>query len=205
MENSVIIEDFGPRVTSVWNGLRPATRNLVERAWRSPAAAKTAEVAKSAPYDPRADRELSQLLAALDERAANAGAVSEDEPSRKARRLADACANMLKQQTQSAEVFAQLIQRAHGRQEFAIIDELANGMSTRLAPSELCELARSGNVVVRALANEVLAQAPPSLLRALLHDPIDSEVARFVLERQAHEFGLEDARRALHDYEEFGN
>ena len=200
----MIIEDFGPRVTSVWNGLRPATRNLVERAWRSPAAATTAEVAKSVPYDPRADRELSQLLAALDERAANSGAAT-DEPSRKARRLADACANMLKQQTQSAEVFAQLIQRAHGRQEFAIIDELANGMSTRLAPSELCELARSGNVVVRALANEVLTQAPPSLLRALLHDPIDSEVARYVLERQAHEFGLEDARRALHDYEEFGN
>ena len=109
MENSVIIEDFGPRVTSVWNGLRPATRNLVERAWRSPSAAATAEVSKPAPYDPRADRELSQLLAALDERAASPGNAAEDEPSRKARRLADACANMLTQQTQSADVFAQLI------------------------------------------------------------------------------------------------
>jgi len=205
MENSMIIEDFGPRVTSVWNGLRPATRNLVERAWRSPSAAATAEVSKPAPYDPRADRELSQLLAALDERAAGPGSATEDEPSRKARRLADACANMLTQQTQSADVFAQLIQRAHARQEFALIDRLANGMSARLAPSELCELARSPNVVVRALANEVLAQAPTSLLRALLHDPIDAEVARSVLERQAHEFGIEDARRILRDYEEYGN
>jgi hypothetical protein len=205
MENSVIIEDFGPRVTSVWNGLRPATRHLVERAWRSSSAATTAEVARSAPYDPRSDRELSQLLAALDERAANSGTATEDDSSRKARRLADACANMLTQQTQSAEVFAQLIQRAHARQQFALVDQLANGMSMRLAPSELCELARSGNVVVRALANEVLAQAPASLLRALLHDPIDSEVARSVLERQAHEFGIEDAKRALRDYEEYGN
>lgn len=205
MENPVIIEDFGPRVASVWNGLRPATRNLVERVWRSPSAVTTAEVAKPVPYDPRADRELSQLLAALDERAASSAPGTEDEPSREARRLADACASMLTQQTQSAEVFAQLIQRAHARQKFALIDELANGMSMRLAPSELCELARSANVVVRALANEVLAQAPPSLLRALLHDPVDSEVARSVLERQAHEFGLEDARRALRDYEEFGN
>ncbi|HKP37962.1 MAG TPA: hypothetical protein VJT71_13980 [Pyrinomonadaceae bacterium] len=205
MENSMIIEDFGPRVTSVWNGLRPATRHLVERAWRSPAAATTAEVTKGAPYDPRADRELSQLLAALDERATSVAAGTEDQSSCKARRLADACANMLSQQTQSAEVFAQLIERAHTRQEYALIDQLANGMSMRLAPSELCEMARSGNVVVRALANEVLAQAPPSLLKALLLDPIDAEVARSVLERQAHEFGLEDARRVLHEYEEFGN
>jgi hypothetical protein len=78
-------------------------------------------------------------------------------------------------------------------------------MTMRLAPSELCELARSANVVVRALANEVLAQAPPSLLRALLHDPIDAEVARSILERQAQEYGLEEASRALRDYEDYGN
>lgn len=203
MENSVITEEFGPRVTSVWNGLRPATRTLVERAWRSPAAAP-AEVARAAPYDPRSDRELSQLLAALDERASGSGS-SHDEPSRKARSLADACASMLSQQTQSAEVFAQLIQRAHSRQEFARIDELANAMGMRLAPSELCELARSGNVVVRALAHEVLAQAPASLLRALLHDPVDADIARGVLERQAHEFGSEEARRVLLEFDEFGN
>lgn len=204
MENSVIIEDFGPRVASVWNGLRPATRNLVERAWRSPAAASTAEVAKATPYDPRADRELSQLLAALDERAASSSSAA-DEPSRKARRLADACASMLTQQTQSAEVFAQLIERAHSRQDFARIDALANAMAKRLAPSELCELARANNVVVRALGHEVLAQAPATLLRVLLHDPVDAEVGRAMLERQAHEYGSEEARRVLREFDEFGN
>jgi hypothetical protein len=204
MESSVIIEDFGPRVKSVWNGLRPATRNLIERAWQSPASVSTAEVARSAPYDPRADRELSQLLAALDERAAHPGSPTSDEPSRQARSLADACANMLTEQTQSGEVFAQLIQRAHSRQEYARVEELANAMAMRLAPSELCELARSANVVVRALAHEVLAQAPASLLRALIHDPVDAEVARTVLERQAYEFGSEEARRALREFDEFG-
>jgi hypothetical protein len=205
MENRVLIEDFGPRVTSVWNGLRPATRSLVERAWRTPAAQSTADVVKTAPYDPRADRELSQLLAALDERAADTTVASDDSPSRKARLLADACANMLTEQTQSAEVFAQLIQRAHARQNYREIDELTNAMSQRLAPTELCELARSGNVVVRALANEVLVQAPPSLLKVLLHDPIDVEVARSVLERQVQEYGLEEARRILRDFDEYGN
>jgi hypothetical protein len=204
MESPVIIEDFGPRVASVWNGLRPATRSLVERVWRSPSPAATSEVARSAPYDPRSDRELSQLLSALDERGAAGGSATEDDPSRKARRLADACANMLTQQTQSGEVFAQLIQRAHSRQEYARIDDLANGMASRLAPSELCELARAGHVVVRAIAHEVLSQAPVSLLRALLHDPIDAEVARAILERQAHEFGSDEARRALREFDEFG-
>jgi len=85
------------------------------------------------------------------------------------------------------------------------IDELTSAMSQRLAPSELCELARSGNVVVRALANEVLVQAPPSILKALLHDPIDAEVARSVVERQVQEYGLEEARQLLRDFDDFGN
>ena len=198
---SMINEKFGSRVTSAWNDLRPQTRTLLERAWQS---APPAPVEQSRTYDPRADRELSKLLAALDDQTQRQGGRSEDESAREARRLADTCVQMLTQQTQSAEVFAQLIQRAHARQQFARLDELANGMALRLAPSELCDMARSPNVVVRALANEVLTQAPPSLLRALLHDPIDAEVARSVLERQAHEFGLEEAKRTLREIDELG-
>jgi hypothetical protein len=193
------MEDFGPRVRNAWDGLRPATRNLLERAWKSPSAPAPA---RSAAYDPRTDRELSELLAALDERAERRE--SADEPTKRAQELADACAQMLTDQTQSAEVFAQLIQRAHSRREFARLDQLATAMSQRLAPSELCDLARSGNVVVRALAHEVLAQAPTFLLAALLHDPVDAEVARAVLERQAQEFGSEDAKRVIRQLEEFG-
>ena len=194
------MEDFGPRVRNAWDGLRPATRSLLERAWKSPSAPAPA---RAGAYDPRTDRELSELLAALDERAERKES-SADEPTKRAQELADACAQMLSEQTQSAEVFAQLIQRAHVRREFARLDQLATAMSQRLAPSELCDLARSGNVVVRALSHEVLAQAPTFMLAALLHDPIDAEVARAVLERQAQEFGSEEARRLIRQIDEFG-
>jgi hypothetical protein len=76
-------------------------------------------------------------------------------------------------------------------------------MAERLAPSELCELARAGNVVIRALAHEVLAQAPTSLLTTLLNDPIDAEVARAVLERQANEFGSQEARSILRQLDDY--
>ena len=203
-----MIEDFGPRVESVWNDLRLTTRNLVERAWQSVASGSPAKVARPTPYDPRADNELSRLLAALDARASESAnqpkQPGEDEASVRARRLADTCAAVLIQQTQSAEVFAQLIQRAHDRKDYARVDELAGILPERLAPSELCELARANNVVVRALAHEALTQMPSRLLAILLRDPVDSPVARMTLERQAHEYLSEEAQRILREYEEFG-
>ena len=198
----MMIEEFGPRVASVWNHLRTTTRNLVERAWKSSAGGSVMQVPQSAPYDPRADHELSQLLAALDEHTVPAGLPAGD-ASREARRLADACASVLTQQTQSAEVFAQLIQRAHQRKDYARVDALAGMLSERLAPSEVCELARSNNVVVRALAHEALTQMPASLLMALLRDPVDATVARHALERQATEYASEEAYRVLREFEDF--
>src|ERR1700687_2452200 len=113
----MMIDEFGPRVASVWNHLRTTTRNLVERAWKSSAGGSVMQVPQSTPYDPRADHELSQLLAALDEHSIETGWPGGDSWL-EARRLADACASVLTQQTQSAEVFAQLIQRAHLRQDY---------------------------------------------------------------------------------------
>src|SRR5437870_8960840 len=199
------IEDFGPRVTSVWNNLRAGTRHLVERAWQSSAGSSVVQSARSAPYDPRADHELSRLLAALDEHASEGEQSVADDPSRRARRLADACANVLAQQTQSAEVFAQLIQRAHERKDYARVDALAEMLTERLAPSEVCELARSNNVVVRALAQEALTQMPVPLLTALLRAPVDAAVARVALERQAREYLSEEAQRALREFEDFSS
>jgi hypothetical protein len=198
----MMIEEFGPRVANVWNHLRTTTRNLVERAWKSSAGGSVMQVPQATPYDPRADHELSQLLAALDDHAVEAGLPASD-ASREALRLADACASVLSQQTQSAEVFAQLIKRAHQRNDYARVDALAGMLSERLAPSEVCELARANNVVVRALAQEALTQMPVSLLTALLHDPVDAMVARHALERQATEYASEEAYRALRDFEDF--
>lgn len=197
----MMIEEFGPRVASVWNHLRTTTRSLVERAWKSSGGGSVMQLPQSTPYDPRADHELSQLLAALDEHTVEVGLPGD--ASREARRLADACATVLTQQTQSAAVFAQLIQRAHQRNDYARIDALAEMLPERLAPSEICELARANNVVVRALAQECLTQMPASLLAALLRDPVDALVARHALERQATEYASEEAYRALRDFEDF--
>jgi hypothetical protein len=63
---------------------------------------------------------------------------------------------------QSAEVFAQLVKRADQQHDYKLIDILADALNSRFAPSEICELARSEDVIVRALANEALAQFPTS-------------------------------------------
>src|SRR5436190_17447912 len=115
----MMIEEFGPRVANVWNHLRTSTRNLVERAWQSSNAGAPPQISRSMPYDPRADQELSQLLTVLDEHAGQLEKASGREVARATRRLADACAGLLSQQTQSAEVFAQLINRAHRRNDYA--------------------------------------------------------------------------------------
>ena len=196
----MMIEDFGPRVANVWNHLRITTRNLVERAWQS-SNSGSGQVQRSTPYDPRADQELTQLLAALDEHAGQVEKASGRDEARPARRLADACANVLSQQTQSAEVFAQLIERAHQRKDYAQVDALAALLPERLAPSEMAELGRANNVVVRALAQEALTQLPTSLLAALLRDPVDASVARQALERQASEFASLEAQQVLNDFE----
>lgn len=192
------IENFGGRVASVWEGLRSTTRSLVERALQSSGTA-AAQPARSErrPYDARADWELSCLLAALDERSAEEGASLSAEQARELFRMADTTALVLQGQTQSAEVFAQLVARAHRLHDYARIDQLADTLSARFAPSEICELARSNDAVVRALAQEALAQAPTGLLVGLLADPVDSEIARDALERQAAEYGSEDARRVV--------
>ncbi|HWT01701.1 MAG TPA: hypothetical protein VN256_15750 [Pyrinomonadaceae bacterium] len=193
------IENFGGRVASVWEGLRSTTRSLVERALQSSGAPAVTPPARgeARPYDARADWELSCLLAALDERSAEAGGSLDAEQSRELFRMADTTALVLQGQTQSAEVFAQLVARAHRLHDYARIDQLADTLAARFAPSEICELARSNDAVVRALGQEALAQAPTAVLIGLLADPVDSEIARDALERQAAEYGSEDARRVV--------
>jgi hypothetical protein len=193
---SLTIEDLGGRVASVWSELRPTTRGLVERALQAPnhTVSSRTPSAASTPYDARADHELSLLLAALDERASETEAVENEKGE--LRRIANTCAAVLQEKTRSAEVFAQLVRRADSQREYARIDALADAL-THFAPSEICELARSQYVVVRALANETLAQFPTSVLIGLLSDPVDSEIARDALRRQAFDYGSEEARQIM--------
>ena len=188
---ALTIEDFGGRVATIWSELRPTTRKLVEHALQP--LTLLVSPARNAPYDARADLELSKLLAALDEGASETVAPGH-EKSERLRQVADTCAAMLQERTQSAEVFVQLVERAQARHDYKRIDALADALMRRFAASEICELARSQNNVVRALAEETLAQLPTPLLIGLLQDPLDAEVGRQALQRQAREFGVEHAQ-----------
>jgi hypothetical protein len=195
---SLAIEDFGGRLAMVWSEMRPATRGIVERALQSTnsvtPANRNAGPANS-PYDARADHELSLLLAALDERASEI-VKSPETQGTQLRHIADTCAAVLQEKTRSAEVFAQLVRRADRQRDYARIDALADAL-TRFAPSEICELARSQDGVVKALADETLAQFPTSMLIGLLSDPVDSETARDALRRQMVDYGSEEARQIV--------
>jgi hypothetical protein len=189
------IEDFGTRIASVWSELRPATRGLVERAVQ-------ASQAGSAPtrnfqYDARADLELSKFLTVLDERVAERRDGLDAETTSKVRSVADTCAAVLLEKTESAEVFTQLVRRASQQRDYNRIDRLADALNSRFPPSEICELARSEDTIVRELANEALARCPLPVLTALLGDPVDSDIARGALRRQVVEYGSEEARRIL--------
>ena len=176
------IDDFGTRIATVWSELRPATRGLIERALQ--AASTGTQTPRNFQYDARADLELSRFLTALDA-----------EKNGKLKSIADTCAAVLLEKTESAEVFAQLVRRAETQRDYRRIDLLADALTARFPPSEICELARAEDTIVRELANEALARCPVSVLAALLNDPVDAETARAALRRQVIEYGSEEARQ----------
>jgi hypothetical protein len=195
LPSPLIIDDFGSRIATAWSQLRPATRGLVERALL--AAASATQAARNFQYDARADLELSRFLAALDDRAAEKTDALDAEKGGKLKSIADTCAAVLLEKTESAEVFTQLVQRAEMQKDYRRIDTLADALSSRFPPSEVCELARSENAIVRELANEALARCPISVLAGLLNDPVDAETARAALRRQVVEYGSEEARQIV--------
>jgi hypothetical protein len=181
-------------VATVWSQLRPTTRQLVERALQS---TQPPTQGRNTPYDARADLELSKLLEALDEGVSETRILATRQETDKLRSVADTCAAVLLERTQSAEVFVQLIERAQLQHDYERVDALADALSSRFAPSEVCELARSPNIVVRALAQEALTQVATSVLIGMLHDPVDADVARTALQRQARDYGSEHARQIV--------
>lgn len=189
------IDDFGTRIAAVWSELRPATRGLVERALQ--ASSTGSQTNRNFQYDARADLELSRFLAALDDRAAEKTNALDAEKNGKLKSIAETCAAVLLEKTESAEVFAQLVRRAQSQRDYRRIDTLADALTERFPPSEICELARSEDTVVRELANEALARCPISMLIALLNDPVDADTARAALRRQVVEYGSEEARQIV--------
>jgi hypothetical protein len=196
MEKSltVRVEVLGARVASAWEGLRPSTRAAVERAL---ATAHVATKPAGVLHDTRSEWELSRLLAALDERAGEEGGAArplDAEQAGELVRVADACAFVLHSEARSAEVFAQLLGRALRSRDYRRVDALSDTLTTRLAPPEICELARHDDPALRAIAHEALAQLRTPALVDLLGDPVDAEVARTALELQADDYESEEAR-----------
>lgn len=187
--------DFGARIATVWSELRPSTRGLVERALQAPVTG--AQATRNFQYDARADLELSRFLAVLDDRAAEKSDALNPEKVGRLKSVADTCASVLQEKTESAEVFAQLVRRASNHRDYKRLDVLADALNSRFPPSEICELARSEDKIARELANEALARCPISVLMTLLNDPVDAETARAALRRQVIEYGSEEARQIV--------
>ena len=195
------IKDFGAQVADVWAGLRPVTRQMVVGAMqKAQSSILHPNSSQSFYFDAHADWELSRLLTALDERAAEATARENTENYRQLNKMANACAEVLGTQTESAEAFIQLVTRALRRADFVRVDQLADALIERFSIGEMCEIVRQAeHAAVRALAMEALALVPTAQLLPVLDDPLYAEIVRQTLETQAVEYNSEDARMLLED------
>ena len=199
------IKDFGARVESVWEGLRPMTKKMLVKALQERSGNALPVPTQKFSYDAHADWELSRLLSALDEQAKNAEVKNDAEKLREIRQLAETCASVLEQKTESAEVFIQLATRAIQRNDFKKVDRLADILAERFSAGEVAEIIRSTELAqIRAIGFETLAMMPVSLLLPLLDDAVYFEIARNALEQQAFEFESDEAREVLEqlDFEE---
>jgi len=196
----MMIKNFGARVISVWEGLRPMTKKMLVGALQS-SGVSNAQSQKFS-YDVHAEWELSRLLSALDEQTKDAEVRKEAEKLREIKQLAETCAKVLQTQTASAEVFIQLATRAVQRHDFDNLDRLADMLATRFSAGEVAEIIRQTDLAqIRAIAYETLALMPLNNLFPLLDDPLYFEIARNALEQQAFEFDNEEAQQILEQLE----
>jgi hypothetical protein len=210
-EEKMTIKDLGARIISVWEGLRPMTRKMIVAALQNVSgtagpANTTPNLSKSYSYDAHADWELSRLLTALDEQAMDPEVRKNPEKLAEIRRMAQTCADVLYAQTESAEVFIQLAERALRLQNYNQVDKLADMLADRFSVGEICEISRqTSNGAIRALAQEALALMPIQALVPMLEDPLYSEIVRIALEQQAYDYESEDAQELLDELDMEGN
>jgi hypothetical protein len=191
------IKDFGARVENAWKGLRPVTKKMLVGAMQT--SLNTPKPKFS--YDAQSDWELSKLLTALDEQA-NSDSQENLEKRDEINRLTETVTNLLESQTESAEVFIQLAERALARRDFQKIDKLSDSLILRFSVSEVCEIVRQAeNPAIRAIGCETLPLFPTQKLVQMLDDSLYEEIAQHAIEQQAFEYELEEARQFL---EQFG-
>lgn len=194
----MMIKDFGARVVSVWEGLRPLTKKMLVGALQATVSNSSNTTPQKFSYDAHADWELSRLLSALDEQTKDVEIRKDAEKLREIRSLADACALVLQERSESAEVFVQLAERTLLRHDYKKIDVLADILAKRFSVGEIAEIIRQTELPqIRAIAFETLALLPAAALVTLLDDPVYHEIAHLALEQQAFEFDNEEAQQIL--------
>ncbi len=196
-----MIKDFGARVISVWEGLRPMTKKMLVGALQTNIEKSNTPTQKFS-YDTHADWELSRLLSALDEQANDAEVKQDPKKLNEIKQLAETCAKVLQAQTESAEVYIQLAKRAVNRNDYDLIDRLGDILVQRFSIGEIAEIIRQSNSPhINAMAYETLAFKPVAMILPLLDDPIYFEIGRIALEQQAFEFDSPEAQRVLEEIE----
>ena len=129
----MMIKEFGGKVASVWEDLRPITRKMLVGALRSSGTGPANIKPPKFSYDAHAEWEVSRLLTALDEQSKSVEVRKHPAKLAEITELADTCVRVLEAQSASAEVFIQLAERAIKRNNYDALDKLAD----RLASSEL--------------------------------------------------------------------
>ena len=188
------IKDFGARVESVWEGLRPITKKMLAGVIQTNIVSPKPKFS----YDAQSDWELSRLLFALDEQSNDPEVKEHPEKQGEIKRLAETVADVLEVQTESAEVFIQLAERSLDRKDYRKIDKLTDALLNRFSVGEICEIVRqTESPAIRALGYETLALFPTQKLLQLIDDPVYQEIIRNVLEQQAFDYESDDARQVL--------
>lgn len=197
------ISEFGPRVVSVWEGLRPITRKMLVGALQSTGSGSGSTSTRKFSYDAHADWEVSRLLRALDERSRAVDIRSEKETLSEIKQLAETCVRVLEAQSASAEVFIQLAERAIKSNDYDRLDKLGDHLAQRYSAGEIAEIVRQTEMPqIRAIAYETLAILPVGALLPLLSDPLYAGIAGAALEQKAFEFESEEARDVIDQFDE---
>lgn len=192
-----MIKDFGPRVVSVWEGLRPVTKQMLERAIQSGSNASALPAQKFS-YDAHSDWELSRLLSVLDEQIKDPEVRKDPAKLEEITQLANTCVRVLESQTESAEVFIQLAERVLKSNDYNQLDKLSDRLLEKFSAGEIAEIVRQTDTAqIRAIAYETLSLMPASTLLPLIDDPVYAEIAMNALEQKAFEYESEDAREIL--------
>lgn len=194
----MMIKDFGGRVATVWEGLRPMTKKMLAGALPQSNPNHANIPAQKFYYDAHADWELSRLLSALDEQSRTADARKDPEKLAELSELADTCIRVLEAQTGSAEVFIQLAERAIKKYDYNKLDKLADLLQSRFSAGEIAEIVRQTEYPqIRAIAYETLAMLPVQAIVPLLDDPLYADIAAGALEQKAFEYDSEEAKEIL--------